>query len=58
MRRCLVIGIGDGGNELMMRAVRAHSNFADTDVSRCNLADSVLGNQGSDLSCLFSRRPG
>lgn len=29
LRRKLKIGIGDGGNEVMIRAMRVHSNFAE-----------------------------
>jgi uncharacterized protein len=29
LRRRLKIGVGDGGNKLMLRAIRAHSNFAE-----------------------------
>jgi uncharacterized membrane protein YecN with MAPEG domain len=29
LRRRLGIGVGDGGNETMLRAMRAHSNFAE-----------------------------
>jgi uncharacterized membrane protein YecN with MAPEG domain len=29
LRRPLKIGVGDGGNEMMMRRIRAHGNFAE-----------------------------
>lgn len=47
LRRKLQIGVGDGGNELMLRAMRVHSNFAEY-VPLCLLLIYIVESSGAN----------
>jgi uncharacterized membrane protein YecN with MAPEG domain len=47
LRQKLQIGVGDGGNELMLRAMRVHSNFAEY-VPLCLLLIYIVESSGAN----------